>query len=107
MGIFSRPILFPIQSEYATAANVELDQRTTFEGAMKLFKREVNNSNVINELKRRRYHEEAWMARRRKEKERNMRAKRTRNVMTLYDRDQTIENTIFEEEYGMSDTLVE
>merc|ERR1712226_1703121 len=69
-----------VKSEYVTAANVEIDQRTTFEGAMKLFRREVNNSNVINEMKRRRYHEEAWMTRRRKEKERSMRAKAPMNV---------------------------
>merc|ERR1712224_1079155 len=83
------------------------DQRTTFEGAMKLFRREVNNSNVINELKRRRYHEEAWMARRRKEKERSMRAKQMRNVMTLYDKHRVFESAIFEEEYGAGDYSVE
>merc|ERR1712226_1335770 len=50
---------------------------------MKLFKREANNSNVINEMKRRRYHEEAWMTRRRKEKERSMKIKVFINVMTF------------------------
>merc|ERR1712224_1181050 len=83
------------------------DQRTTFEGAMRLFRREVNNSNIISELKRRRYHEEAWMARRRKEKERSMRAKQPRNVMTFSDRHHVIENTIFEGEYGTSNNSVE
>merc|ERR1739847_221736 len=85
------------KAERATTANIELDQHTDFDVAMKLFRREINNSNVINELKRRRYHEETWMTRRRKIKERGMRAKRTRNVMTLYDRDQTIENTVFDD----------
>merc|ERR1712224_241553 len=96
-----------IKAERATIANVELDQRSNFDGAMKLFRREINNSNVINELKRRRYHEETWMMRRRKMKERGMRAKRTRNVMTLYERDQSNENTIFDDEFGTSDILVE
>merc|ERR1719446_1264870 len=83
------------RSEYVTAANVEIDQRTTFEGAMKLFRREVNNSNVINEMKRRRYHEEAWMTRRRKEKERSMRAKSFTNVMTFDDKNPLTDNSIF------------
>merc|ERR1712017_4375 len=91
-----------IKAERVTIANVELDQYSNFDGAMKLFRREINNSNIISELKRRRYHEEAWMMRRRKEKERSSRAKRTRNVMTLYDRNNSIENIIFEEEYGVS-----
>merc|ERR1719456_1718243 len=95
-----------IKAERVTIANVELDQYSNFDGAMKLFRREINNSNIISELKRRRYHEEAWMTRRRKEKERGLRAKRTRNVMTLYDRNNSIENIIFEEEYGVSDASV-
>merc|ERR1719229_2116100 len=63
-----KQVKIAVYSDYATAANVELDQQTTFESAMRIFKREVNNSNIINEVKRRRYHEEAWMARRRKQK---------------------------------------
>eukprot|EP00747_Dinoflagellata_sp_TGD_P153377 gnl/TRDRNA2_/TRDRNA2_177386_c0_seq1.p1 gnl/TRDRNA2_/TRDRNA2_177386_c0~~gnl/TRDRNA2_/TRDRNA2_177386_c0_seq1.p1 ORF type:complete len:147 (+),score=5.27 gnl/TRDRNA2_/TRDRNA2_177386_c0_seq1:32-472(+) len=95
------------KAERATVANVELDQQANFDGAMKTFRREINNSNIISELKRRRYHEEAWMMRRRKEKERSMRAKQYRNVMTFSDRHHVIENTIFEEEYGTSDNPVE
>merc|ERR1712048_443907 len=89
--------------DYSTAANVELDQRTTFEGAMKLFRREVNNSNVINEMKRRRYHEEAWMMRRRKEKERSMRAKAFLNIMTFDDKNPLTDNSIFAPEYCVND----
>merc|ERR1719359_2175165 len=92
-----------VKSEYVTAANVEIDQRTTFEGAMKLFRREVNNSNVINEMKRRRYHEEAWMTRRRKEKERSMRAKATVNIATFDDKNPLTESTIFASDYGIND----
>merc|ERR1719281_1182735 len=100
---------FKIQAkaERATVANVELDQQANFDSAMKIFRREINNSNIISELKRRRYHEEAWMMRRRKEKERSMRAKQYRNVITFSDRHHVIENTIFEDEYGTSDNPVE
>merc|ERR1719463_413425 len=72
-----------IKSDYVTTANIEVDHRTTFEGAVRLFKREVNNSNLINEMKRRRYHEEAWMMRRRKEKERTMRANTLQSFITF------------------------
>merc|ERR1719230_2041942 len=66
---------------------------------MKLFRREVNNSNVINEMKRRRYHEEAWMTRRRKRKERTLRAKLPQNVITFNDRNPLLENMIFAHDY--------
>merc|ERR1719408_110287 len=94
---------YEAKSEYVTAANVEIDQRTTFEGAMKLFRREVNNSNVINEMKRRRFHEEAWMIRRRKEKERSMRAKAPLNFMTFDDKNPLTDNSIFAPEYCAND----
>merc|ERR1712224_167873 len=81
------------------------DQRTTWEGAMKLFRREVNNSNVINEMKRRRYHEEAWMTRRRKEKERSMRAKAFTNVMTFDDKNPLTDNSILAPEYCVNDII--
>merc|ERR1711998_607110 len=86
-----------------TTANVEIDQRTSFDGALKLFKREVNNSNVINEMKRRRFHEEAWMIRRRKEKERSMRAKAPLNVITFDDKNPLTDNSIFAPEYCAND----
>merc|ERR1711933_664490 len=71
------------RAEYVTVANVELDQQTPIESAIKLFKRECNNSNVISEMRRRRYHEKTWMMRRRKEKERIAKRKSTRNIITL------------------------
>merc|ERR1719265_2878503 len=100
---------FKIQAkaERTTIANVELDRHANFDGAMKIFKREINNSNIINELKRRRYHEEAWMTHRRKEKERSMRAKQSSNAMTFNEEHHMIENTIFEEEYGTSNNSVQ
>merc|ERR1712118_401348 len=100
-----RPMVVKVKSEYVTTANVEIDQRTTFEGAMKLFRREVNNSNVINEMKRRRYHEEAWMMRRRKEKERSMRAKASLNIMTFDDKNPLTDNSIFAPEYCANDVI--
>merc|ERR1712151_98199 len=96
-----------IRSDYVTSANIEIDHQTTFESALKLFKREANNSNVINEMKRRRYHEEAWMLRRRKEKERAMRAKRLYNVMTFDDKNPLTDNTVFTQEYSITDKLFE
>lgn len=95
-----------IKDEYVTAANVEVDQQTAFEGSMKLFRRESNNSNVVNEMKRRRYHEEAWMMRRRKEKERTMKAKFPRNIMTFDDKNPLADNTIFAQEYGNNELLL-
>merc|ERR1712014_231694 len=88
-----------------TTANVEIDQRTTFDSAIKLFKREVNNSNVINEMKRRRYHEESWMMRRRKQKERSMRTKVPLNIMTFDDKNPLTDNTIFTPEYCANDIV--
>merc|ERR1719235_2604808 len=104
---FKKKSTIQAKAERATIANVELDQQSNFDGAMKTFRREINNSNIISELKRRRYHEEAWMTRRRKEKERSMRAKQPRNVITFSDKHHIIENTIFEEEYGTGDNPVE
>merc|ERR1719343_2013254 len=95
-----------IRSEYVTTANVEIDQRTTFEGAMRIFKREVNNSNIVNEMKRRRYHEEPWMMRRRKVKERTMKAKFYRNVMTFDDKNPLADSTVFAQEYGVDETRI-
>merc|ERR1712193_138431 len=86
------------KSETVTTVNVEIDQRTTFEGAMKLFRREVNNSNVVNEMKRRRYHEEAWMMRRRKEKERSMKVKALINITTFDDKNPLADNSFFDTE---------
>merc|ERR1711904_213106 len=96
-----------VNAEYVTITNVELDQNTAFEGAMKLFKRETNNSNVVNEMRRRRYHEEAWMMRRRKEKERLMKAKMPRNFMTFDDKNPLADNTIFAQEYGTNGMLID
>merc|ERR1719169_298115 len=62
---------------------------------MKIFKREVNNSNVVIEMKRRRYHEESWMTRRRKEKERSMRAKAPINITTFDDKNPLADNSFF------------
>merc|ERR1719316_2289330 len=62
---------------------------------MKTFRREINNSNIISELKRRRYHEEAWMMRRRKEKERSMKAKAPMNVTTFDDKNPLADNSFF------------
>merc|ERR1711959_564576 len=85
----------------ATVANVELDQHASFEGAMKLFKREVNNANVVVEMRRRRYHEETWMMRRRKEKERTMKARFPRNVVTFNEKNPMSENTVFTTDYNI------
>merc|ERR1719413_303969 len=93
-------------SDYVTTANVELDQQTAFESAMRIFKREVNNSNIINEVKRRRYHEEAWMTRRRKEKERILKAKTFQRVITYDDRNPLTDNSVFAAEFGVIDTLL-
>merc|ERR1719159_376739 len=95
-----------IKSDYVTTANIEVDHRTTFEGAVRLFKREVNNSNLINEMKRRRYHEEAWMMRRRKEKERTMKRKFSYNVMSFDEKNPLSDSTIFAHDYGISDSLL-
>merc|ERR1712170_2351 len=100
----SRSSKIVIRSEYVTTSNVEIDQKTTFEGAMRIFKREVNNSNVINDMKRRRYHEEAWMMRRRKEKERTMRAKAPRSITTFDEKNPLTDNTIFSHDYGLVQT---
>merc|ERR1712190_27572 len=89
-----------------TSANVEIDQKNTFEGSLRIFKREVNNSNVVNEMKRRRYHEEAWMMRRRKEKERKMKRKVIFSIMTYDKKNPLTEITVFAHEYGISDTLL-
>merc|ERR1711920_1077711 len=89
-----------------TTANVELDQQTAFESAMRIFKREVNNSNIINEVKRRRYYEEAWMTRRRKEKERALKAKTFRRVITYDDKNPLADNSVFASEFGVIDTLL-
>merc|ERR1719159_2282339 len=95
-----------VKSDYVTTANAEVDQRTTFEGAIRLFKREVNNSNLINEMKRRRYHEEAWMMRRRKEKERTMKNRMPRYVMTFADKNPLAGNTVFAQKFEASDSLL-
>merc|ERR1740138_1855137 len=95
-----------IKPDFVVTANVEVDQRTTFEGAIRLFKREVNNSNLINEMKRRRYHEEAWMMRRRKEKERTMKRKFSYNVMSFDEKNPLSDSTIFAHDYGISDSLL-
>merc|ERR1712039_110591 len=93
-------------SDYVTTANVELDQQTAFESAMRIFKREVNNSNIINEVKRRRYYEEAWMTRRHKEKERAMKAKTFRRVETYDDKNPLTDNSVFASDFGVIDTLL-
>merc|ERR550537_2074147 len=91
---------FEIKAERVSIASIELDQYTGFEGAMKLFKREVNNSNVVVEMRRRRYHEETWLARRRKEKERTMKVKFPRNVVTFDEKNPMSENTVFTVDYN-------
>merc|ERR1711933_534752 len=91
---------------YVTTANVELDQQTTFESAMRIFKREVNNSNIINEVKRRRYYEEAWMIRRRKEKEKTLKTKTFQRIITYDDRNPLTDNSVFAAEFGVIDTLL-
>merc|ERR1712014_368829 len=93
-------------SDYVTTANVELDQQTAFESAMRIFKREVNNSNIINEVKRRRYYVEAWMTRRRKEKERALKAKTFQRVITYDDKNPLTDNSVFASEFGVIDTLL-
>merc|ERR1711959_169264 len=92
-----------VNAEYATAANVEIDQQTVFEAGMKLFRREANLSNVVNEMRRRRYHEETWMMRRRKEKERTMKPKFRQIKMTFEDKNPYFVNTTFAQEYGRCD----
>merc|ERR1711972_679424 len=82
------------------------DQQTAFESAMRIFKREVNNSNIINEVKRRRYYEEAWMTRRRKEKERALKAKTFQRVITYDDKNPLTDNSVFASEFGVIDTLL-
>merc|ERR1712050_50601 len=96
-----------VRSDRAAIANVEIDQRTTFESAIKLFKREVNNSNIINEMKRRRYHEESLMMRRRKKKERTMKNKFLNRVITFEDKNPLTENTIFSHEYCVSNKFID
>merc|ERR1712110_318280 len=91
-----------IKSDYVTTANIEIDHRITFEGAIRLFKREDNNSNLVNEMKRRRYHEEAWMMRRRKEKERMMKRKFSHNVISFDEKNPLSDSTIFAHDYGIS-----
>merc|ERR1712050_273119 len=93
------------KAEMVTSANVDVDQYLTFEAAMKLFKREVNNSNIVNETKRRRYHEKAWMSRRRKEKERLMKAKFYRKTMTYHDKNPLIDNNVFALDSNINDKL--
>merc|ERR1719343_258528 len=101
-----KQVKIAVYSDYVTAANVELDQQTTFETAMRIFKREVNNSNIINEVKRRRYYEEAWMTRRRKEKERTLKTKTFQRIITYDDRNPLTDNSVFAAEFGVIDTLL-
>merc|ERR1712039_110944 len=95
------------KAEMITSANVDIDQYLTFEAAMKLFKREVNNSNIVNEAKRRRYHEKAWLSRRRKEKERLMKAKFHRKIMTYHDKNPLIDNNVFALDSNINDKLLD
>merc|ERR1712113_767831 len=101
-----KQVKIAVYSDYITTANVELDQQTTFETAMRIFKREVNNSNIINEVKRRRYYEEAWMTRRRKEKERALKAKTFQRIITYDDKNPLTDNSVFASEFGVIDTLL-
>jgi len=105
MSRSARILRLTIREEYVTVVNVELNNQIAFEGALRLFKREFNNSNVVNEMRRRRYHEEAWMMRRRKEKERMMKVKVNRNLVSYEDRNPMTVNTIFARDYEICDEI--